>query len=262
MKKYFYCAANDMKKAVCSHTFLFSVFAVFVLCFSTVACLDHNGREYSVLEVILDRRRFSFMNLDVIQLLSISRYLTLFLPILSAMPFVAAFSAERLTGNIRFHISRIGRYPYYMAKFTAAFFSGGCIVLLGYALYAVVLCVFFPLGNAACIPKVFCGMFLYGMVSVTPAFFFAAFIRNKYIVCCLPFILLHFYSAALTRFLSYFTQKGDIDAAIRISFLYPDSVEGLTGQNALFAIAYQVCLAVLALAGFVWIMDRRGDYGE
>ncbi|MCH5275408.1 MAG: hypothetical protein J1E65_06175 [Lachnospiraceae bacterium] len=264
MKKYLHCVVNDLKKAIFSYAFLLSILVICVLCFSSIAYMDYGkGQEYSVFEVIINKQKFAYLGLDVMRILSISTYLTMFLPILSALSFVSAFCSERLTGNIRFQISRVGRFPYYAAKFTAAVVSGGFTILAGYVSYAIILCAFFPVGACSVtgILKELCGVMLYGMVSVIPAFFFSAFIKNKYIVCCLPFILMHFYYTVLSRLYSYFIGKGNWEVCMIIPILYPNSVKYLD-HDALIATLYQICLSVLAFIGFICIMNRRLDYGE
>lgn len=262
MKKYLCCVAGDLKRAVFSHAFLISAAAAFALCFSIVGYRNGDGGERTVLDILMQGRGSAPLGLSVSGLIKVSNYMVTFLPIIAALPFVTTFCAERQTGNMRFQISRVGRMPYYFAKFTAALLSGGMAVLAGYLLYTAALCAFFPVGGIGGVARGLCGVALYGMASVTPVFFFTSFIKNKYIACCLPFILMHFYSTILMMLQNYFAGKMDYDAALAVMSFYPNSVAGLSGAVSLRGIVIQAAQAALSLAGFVLVMNRRFDYGE
>lgn len=269
LKKLFRNIKIDLNKSIFSFGFAICIIVTFLLCFTSVIYTDgRTGREYSVFQIIIDMQKFRHISLDAESVFraSVSHYLTIFLPVLSALPYVTFFCSERVSGCIRMSISRSGKLPYYTAKFISAAISGGFAVMMGYILYGFVIYNIFPSNSASLIGflKLSFGMLLYGAISVLPAFFLSAFIKNKYIICCLPFIIMHFYYTMLSRIQDKFISTNNWNAVMKMSFLYPNSIREIfeTSNNRLLVLCFYVCLAVISFIGFTIIMNRRFDYGE
>lgn len=216
----------------------------------------------------MDMKDFYYAQLDSVSILksSINHYLTIFLPVLSALPFAAFFSAERTSGYIRFNIIRIGKFKYYISKFISALVSGGLAIMLGYVLYSFVILNFFSFEGVSLISalKLYIGTALYGAVSVLPAFFLSSFIKNKYIVCCLPFIFMHFYYTLISRIQSFFINNEKFEIVFKMNFLFPINIRNIfdKGNNNLLMLIYYGGLEVIFFVGFAVIMNRRCDLGE
>lgn len=266
MKRIFNCIDSDMKKSVFSYGSVLCIFVTFLLCFTSSVYGDSTGKEYSVLEVMMDKERFGgvlFRSIDILHY-SVSPYLTIFLPVLSSIPFVTVFCAERIGGNMRFTITRSGKYVYYFSKFLSAIVSGGAAVLLGFVLYSIVICCYFTNNDMAVseLIKVYTGMGIYGMVSVLPAFFLSAFIKNKYMICCFPFIFMHFYYTTVSKIQDIFNAHEKWDIVMKMSFLYPSELKEILFRVNTGSIIYHCALTAAALTGFIIIMNRRLDYGQ
>lgn len=266
MKKILNCIDSDMKKSVFSYGFVLCIFVTFLLCFTSSVYTDSTGKEYSVLEVMADRNRFGeafFRSIDILHY-SVSPYLTIFLPVLSSIPFVTVFCAERIGGNMRFTITRSGKYTYYISKFLSAVISGGAAVTLGFVLYSGVICCYFT--NEATtfseLIKVYIGMGIYGMVSVLPAFFLSSFIKNKYMICCFPFIFMHFYYTTVSKVQDILNAHEKWDVVMKMIFLYPSELKEILFNINTDTIIYHTALTVAAFIGFTIIMNRRLDYGQ
>lgn len=257
----------DLKKTVFSYGFILCIIVTFMLCFTSSVYIDSfTTKEYSVLEVMADKQRFgpdSFQSLTILRY-SVSPYLTVFLPVLSSIPFVTAFCAERIGGNMRFTITRSGKYTYCFSKFLSAVISGGAAVMLGFVLYSIVICCYFTNADTAVseLIKVYIGMGIYGMVSVLPAFFLSSFIKNKYMICCFPFIFMHFYYTTVSKVQDIFNAKEKWDIVMRMIFLYPSELKEILFNVNTDTIIYHSALTAAALIGFIIIMNRRFDYGQ
>lgn len=165
---------------------------------------------------------------------------------------------------MRFVITRSGKFKYCISKFSSAVISGGIAVMAGFMLYSVVVCFSFSNEGLSVLElmKMYIGMGLYGTISVLPAFFLSAFIKNKYMICCFPFIFMHFYYTSVSKVQDIFNAHGRWDMVFKMSFLYPSYIkEVLFDVNADIMI-YHAVLAVAALVGFTVIMNRRLDYGQ
>lgn len=273
MKKLFYCINTELNKTIKSYGFIISIMITFLLCFSSVIYTNSfTGKEHTAIEIILTKKQFNMIQFfgREILLTSVSPYITIFLPVLSAIPFVTVFCAERLSGNMRFTITRTNSTLYIISKFISALVSGALSIMLGFVLYSIVICsVFGYNGTISEIVKMYIGMALYGMVSVLPAFFLSAFIKNKYMICCFPFILMHFYYTIISKIQDYFNSKDMGLTVAKMRFLYPDTIKNiLLGDTASELnivrneIIYFSALIILSFLGFAIIMNRRFDHGQ
>ena len=264
MKAFFYCLKVDLQKSIFSYGFILCIIVTFLLCFTSVIYTNTEGQEFSAFEVLADRDNFKFVEFNSGEIIynSISAYLTMFLPILSALPFVSFFCAERVSGYLRFNIIRCGKFSYYTSKFFTAIISGGLAIMLSYSAYAVVICIIFPNNiSFANMVKFLAGLSLYGMISVIPAFLLSSFIKNKYLICCFPFIFMHFYFTTLTRIQSVLIDKNNWEAIVKMDFLYPDRIVRLFFGESFSCLIYNLVLAFVAYFGFIIIMNKRFDYG-
>jgi len=263
-----YLAATDLKKVIFNYGFILCIVVTFLLCFTSPVYTDSTGKEYIVFEVMIFTNQFEYIKFNGIDILkkSVNLYLTLFLPILSSLPFVTMFCTERNSNYIRFTIIRTGKMSYYSSKFFSAVLSGGISIVMGYALYGIIVCIYFSPCNISIIEilQLMSGMFLYGMVSTLPAFLVSSFIKNKYIICCTPFILLHFYYTMISQITSDLIQTNQTEKLMKISILYPSSVRNvfLNNENCMLIVVIYLVQAIFVYFVFIIIMERRIDYGE
>ena len=265
MKKLFHQVAVELYKTFCTRGFLLCAVITCLLCFTSVVYTDSlDGKEYTVLEIIFGTKYdLHFSSYDILQM-SVNPYVTLFLPVLSSIPFVTAFCAERSSGNIRFTVTRIGKYRYCIAKFSAALLSGGAAILSGFAVYGILICIFFPNPDhiLSAYIRFLLGMGLYGAISVLPAFLLSSFTANQYIICCFPFIFMYFYFTVIAKIQSMLLASDHLDLLMRIDFLYPNVLKDTLFHVNVAALVYHAVLLIAVFAGFICVMNRRLDYGQ
>lgn len=289
--KFIYTLYQDIKKTLLNYSFVVCIVITTLLCFTASVYTDlETGRNYMVLDVIkdisyeqrLENSAFGFKNIFSC---AMSGYLAMFLPIIAAFPFIPNFCSERNSGLIRLTISRTGKYRYYMSKFISALIGGGLAVMLGYLIFgAISLCIFplpeeYPVdpilmeAGLASTPdnlksildcsKELVGSFIYGAVSTVPAFFFASFIRNRYVITCLPFMLTYFFTTALTKHAQNLLAANEWDEAIKYYSLIPSSLVQIFGStHKTLLVSFYGVFTLVALVGFVVIMNLRTDKGE
>lgn len=279
----------DLNKAVVNIGFLGAAAVTTILCFTASVYNDSDiGKSYSVFEVLfaLDKSIIasdrSLSSLIVFQY-ALSGYVSMFMPIIVAFPFMVSFCSERNSGLMRMTIPRSGKYPYYFSKFLASFISGGLAVLIGTAVFGIVCALIFPDissydisaeelqwilpdGVFPAVVKVLLGGFLYGAISTLPAFFLSSFCKNPYIITCLPFMLVFVWNTAVSKIVSKGFETGNYEVYTRLSPFMPDSImnvlrysdgNGVIINTLIFNGAY---LAIL-LAGHIAIMNKRTDKG-
>ena len=162
---------QDLNKTLLNIGFLGAVLLTAVLCFTAPTYHDiATDRSYSVFESFFSfKREFiesdqQFASLNVFQN-GLGGYITMFLPIIVAFPFMVSFCAERNSGLMRFTISRTGCLRYYLSKFFAVMIGGGLAAMLGYAIYGAVVYGFFPNLNSYQINEFMQEMYPDGLVS-------------------------------------------------------------------------------------------------
>ena len=278
---------QDFSRVVFSYRFLLCVLIVAGLCFTTPIYTEHDtGKEYNVLLVLAGFSRkqiWDDLGLTFYRVVmnSASSYLTLFIPIVAAFPFITAFCTERNSGNLRLTLFRSGRARYCVSKFLTCAASGGLAVMFGYLLYGAVIFPLFPLqlptvGYAAAgatisaagmvtgILRNALGMFLYGAASSLPAFLFSAFIKNRYIIICLPFMLIYAAQSAVSKIITGALSGNYYESVQWMEELSPLSIQKIPFPRPDTWISILINLAVCAAAflTFFEAIKRKCDCGE
>ena len=170
-KTFIITRSGDLIISLLNIGFLGAVLLTAVLCFTAPTYHDiATDRSYSVFESFFSfKREFiesdqQFASLNVFQN-GLGGYITMFLPIIVAFPFMVSFCAERNSGLMRFTISRTGCLRYYLSKFFAVMIGGGLAAMLGYAIYGAVVYGFFPNLNSYQINEFMQEMYPDGLVS-------------------------------------------------------------------------------------------------
>ena len=139
----------DLNKSIINIGFAGAVLLTTVLAFTASAYTDlATEKTYSVFESLftLDKnilRTDPMLSSVLVFRNGLSGYITMFLPIVVAFPFMVSFCAERNNGLMRFTISRTGKLRYYLSKFISALISGGLAVMLGIVVYGIACAVLF-----------------------------------------------------------------------------------------------------------------------
>lgn len=289
--RFFHTLRQDLNKTMLNAGFGAAALLTCLLCFTAGAYYDPaHDKSYSVFEALstLDRPFIeAHEDFASIRLFSngLSGYVSMFLPIIVAFPFMLSFCAERTNGLMRFTISRSGRVSYYLSKFCASFISGGAAVAIGYALFGVLMLLIFPSvysygldpeqlewiipdGQKVAAARAMASAFTYGAFSTLPAFFISSFCRNPYIITCLPFMLTYVWSTAINKAAAKAFEQGDFGIYEKLIPYMPDSprqiafmdFEALTEQNKTLLIFNGIYFFALLL-GFAAVMELRRDKG-
>ncbi|WP_294098558.1 hypothetical protein [uncultured Ruminococcus sp.] len=278
----------DLNKSIINIGFVGAVLLTTVLAFTASAYTDSaTERSYSVFEALfsLDKNILTSdptLSSVVVFKNGLSGYITMFLPIIVAFPFMVSFCAERNNGLMRFTISRTGRLRYYISKFIASLAAGGLAVMLGIAVFGAACGVLFQPLSSFSVPedqmqfviqdstgktifKMLAVAFCYGAISTLPAFFLSSFCKNPYIITCLPFMLNYVLTTMLNRIIdaNLFNEDFDIDT---VDALYPSSVTNFLyiqsfDRSAKWITAVNCSGAIVTLLGFIIVMNLRKDKG-
>ena len=285
MIKLLYGLKQELKKTIVSYGFLLCTVIIFGLLFTCHVYFDNfTGKTYSTMECIMKfsreqmRENAEFSSYQIV-MRSSGGFFQMFIPIIASFPFIPNFCTERTSGLMRFTISRMGKYRYYIVKFISALLGGGFATSIGYLFYIVVIYWYFPgyssyhiviENELTMLIKAVIRVFFFGVVSTLPAFLFASFIKNKYLVTCIPFTLLYLYNIWITKMENNATVNWNetwIDLANILSpktlSLFPYIVyQGSVSYNIMYSYLLHFGFLIVGFLFFVIIMNRRWDCGE
>ena len=286
--KMIYSLKQDLNKTLLNIGFLGAVLLTAVLCFTAPTYHElTTDRSYSVFESFFSfKREFiesdqQFASINVFQN-GLGGYITMFLPIIVAFPFMVSFCAERNSGLMRFTISRTGCLRYYLSKFLSVIIGGGLAAMLGYALYGLVVYGFFPNINSyeleefyyemhpdsqtVEVLKMLLSAFIYGAVTTLPAFLISSFSRNPYLITCVPFLMVYIWNTAINKLVLKAWETEDYELSEKLYDFAPDGIRRLVyitewNESAQRIVLFNTALVVGVIILFSIIMNLRKDRG-
>ena len=290
MMKYLYALRCDLNKTVVNIRFAGAVLLTVVLCFTAPVWYDSSlDKNYSVLEALFSLERSiieskpDFASVKIISA-GMSGYITMFLPITVAFPFMVSFCAERNSGLVRIAVARTGEIRYCLSKFTASFLSGGLAAALGLILFGIIVLFTFPsVGSyklteeqlseliphspAVTVLLSIAAAFVYGALTTLPAFFLASFCRDPYIITCVPFLLCYIWKTVLEKLAANAMESGSFELMEKYYAFYPEAVTRVIidsdhTKSINVTLFFNAGLLVLTAAGAVCIFTHRQDKGR
>ena len=279
---------QELKKSFYLPYMLFSIIGVVILCLLAQCYTDYSsGTTYSVFSMILNREKFNVMeqaSLNCIEVWNagMGNWFYLFSPILLTVGYLIIISNERNTEAIRFILIREGMGKYCLSKVISAAAFSGTMMLLGYAIYGLLIMPFFPtlssfpedvqtfyleyvyLSKSVLIyvVKRLVGVFLYGaFVSVFSVGISIAF-RDPYMLICLPFLFKYVYTQLMSKVSYEATISEQEKLAEIVRGFMPESILSV-GYNTSFwiSLVFLVCLFGLIDFEFYRTMKVRRDNG-
>lgn len=275
---------TELKKLFTAPGVYICIAATVVLLFSAQVYTDHATQDrYSAISAAIsfDReyclREISLCSIAVMQSAR-GGWLTLFVPIITAFCFVPSICSQRDANAVRFQIFRSSKLKFSLSQYFSGIFSAGFATAAGYAVFCTAAAILFPspseygefeaqmiMGSGFSFPLALLGMWLYGIFWSIPAMFCTSFLRNKYLIMCIPF----FVKYGITQLFQRLTQEAFADYEnINYDLLnFTDTVrpEALiyvdTDQNRWWILLVFGAISVLFLTGYLIIQRAWGDSG-
>ncbi len=273
---------TDLIKTLLSPYFPICIGIILALMLASNAYYDQlSSKSYTVIESIF---RLSFEEKEALGMYDLTvlgkyggEWFSSFMPIAVTFAFIPVFSDERKSGNIRFSICRESRFSFCLSKLSSAFISAGLAAALAFLLYAAIVFMLFPASQDVELAAVYmpygvtvklaltaAKLFLFGGISSMPVLALFSFIKNKYIVMCLPFMLRYITAQAYSSFSIELLSSGNevpalLCAAADRELLLTDFWN--TDKLPFIVIFYLLYIGVCA-AVFSAVTIRRTDCGE
>ena len=267
---------------------LHSVWFVLGICFTLALCFFSEivaGEEsYTILQVLKNMSRAAMARepqlMPAVALRNaFSGYVSLFVPIISALPMTQLLHIETQSGYKRFYMSRKSHREYYWCKWSAGMLSGALMLLIVAVLFHGFMVLFLPGTDAETLEmfgyadgnrvwdlvRTYIGILAYGAFSVIPAIFIASFTNNFYFVLCLPFMFSYFWDVAVSAAAKFIRthQAGEIFPNI-IELFFSRANLGIaeSGRNFLVQAGRAAVLLTAVFLVYCFYLSRRKDCGE
>lgn len=289
----------DGRKIVMGYGFYISIFLTFILCLSSpIYKHEEKNETYSVIDVLNKFNKetmleYPEMCADTVLMKGNRGWLSLFIPIISGFAFVPIICDEYNFKVVRNEIFRSTNFRFNTSKFVMACVSGGVAVMIGYALYICLISTLFPSFNLyqpelqMTISEEIYGsnpffsdlnkisitflklgeIFLYGLFSSVFVVFLSSFVKNKYLVLCVPFFIQY----GITQFCMKIriteinnAEKMNEKLIYISNIILPESVADLSQYvfYIKYIIVYNIAKMILLYIAYMIINYRRVDYGE
>lgn len=214
----FRATLSYLKRILGDKSFYICLLLIFAICFTASADYDiDKNQSLSVWDLIIDTQRIYTGNISfsacVVSGLKGGSWLNMFLPLLLPLCFVNALCDDKSSGFTRYEVIRTGYRRLKSAKYVSAVLASGICSLIGYCLYVLVVLIRFPhigsydaerlsyvltgiqmslfdsVGIAGVYLVNMLDMLIYGMVMSLFSLIVTAYTENKYLICCIPFMV-------------------------------------------------------------------------
>lgn len=271
------------QKIVTSWGFWFCVIMTALLFIFADAYTDEITKEhFSVIRALTDMKfeeRIQHAELCNLTLMYNSRghWFTLFVPIIAAFCYVPMITAERDERAVRYEISRTSRIGYFAAEFFTGIILGGIAVTIGCLIFGVFVMNAFPpvsemtedvemllnFEKEQSVLRMAFQVFLYGVYWSIPAMLCTSFLRNKYLIMCIPFFVKYVWTQIYKKIVdnAMNPNKFDIEKIRLAERIDPEGILRIYDGSRLNVILLFGISAAVLFAAYLIIMMKRDDCG-
>ena len=256
------------------------VLMIFALCCVTNVYSDpESGKGYSVATMLLsgDIAQFAADNQVVRENVvrsAMGSWLIMFAPVICVLPFVKSVSSEKSSLK-RFEMHRCGKGVFAVTRLLVGMLTSAAILCVGYGLFIALSFGLFPsaaevdenIVRAALHGMSFAGFyfsrlagaFIMGAVCTLPAYIISIFNSNKYMMTCIPFMLLHFYNIFIGRLSKSISAEGKKRLQL---FSFSGIFKAFESSEELYVFIAVIMFAVISAIIATAVLHRRCDCCE
>ncbi|MCM1062201.1 MAG: hypothetical protein NC452_18205 [Eubacterium sp.] len=226
---------------------------------------------YSVIRTVIEFDRnnmpnyFEMCDLTVMQNAK-NGWFSLFIPIITAFCFVPLICDEQNSNAKRFRIFRSSKFKFGLSRYFSCIICGGFAVAFGYAIFCGSIYFMFPhitefdgtqfiVQNNFNFAKSVLGIFLFGTFWSMPSMFLTAYLRNRYVIMCVPLFFKYGISQSVQKISqNAFNNFEDVDYKLLklISIINPDSLMYIENNlDIKWVVLISGIFAMLFLVGYI-----------
>ncbi len=245
-----------LKRIFLNKIYWFSVIvAVLLLMCSKVYTEPQTGERFMFVSLFYEENVKEAFESGAISLQSIymgydNSYLWLFCPIIVGIPCILINRTER------FIMFRLGKNKYLLSKYFSSIFASGLIMVVAYMTFASI-CMAISRENMwdENLVRKLLSVFCLGVLSSLPSLVLSEFVRNKYLILCIPFVLNYFMYMFVVMIIPYDIYTYISPSTYQIVFLY---------EKNIFIPCSVILMAKIVACAIVKkvVMERRCDCGQ
>lgn len=265
----------ELKKTVGKGSFFALILAVAFLCLCIPVSRD-DGTMTNCLSVLFQVSGEEYVMSDSLKLPSLMRsvisgYFIMFAPMIVSLSILPILCEEKESGMVRYILPRSGKKASVTGSFLAAVWSGGLVVVAGYLLVFIILAIHaYFMGGLSCVSMNtqemqqmvirIVGVWIYGMICAVWTYLISIFLRNRYLLSCIPYIFLYL-SDRMFNSISYEALADNLPMRLFVQtfgtqYLFID-FHYMFGIVAAYAV-----IAVLIILLHMFVLQRRVDCGQ
>ena len=244
-----------IKRIILNKAFWLSVAIACLLLLCSVVYTDiDSGQQYLFISLFYDKVSMEALEYGFISLGDIfwgydSSYLWMFCPIILGIPCVIVKKTER------FALFRTTKNKYFLSKYFSAIIAGGAILFFAYLIFGL-MCNWMSKESILNIyfVKKLLSVFVWGVTVSVPATILSEFVRSKYLILCIPFVINYFLNIFLYRFIPESIREYVMPDSFIILFLREDrAIKGCLIYTVIIVFSCALMKKIIA--------ERRCDCG-
>lgn len=215
----------DVKKIVFTPYFAIGVMVFVLMCFTSNVTTDYStGKEYNTFDLLglSDKELADLQTVaENIRVNGFNGFVSQFLCLYAALPFVRVLCDERKSGAKRYTISRMGIMKYSISKYISAVLSTALVCLIGYLVFSVTVMMIFPsvkeispelsdsyLYTNEYYLRYLLSVVLVGMNASLCPLLIGTFTNDKYFCICIPVLLQYVHTTIINSLWSNVMTSG------------------------------------------------------
>lgn len=273
---------QEFIRMIKSRWFLLGVFFTFGLCF--LSEIVSGANQYTIMQV-LDKMSRSEMAQEaqlypaVVLRNAFSGYVTLFVPVVSALPLIQLLHTETQSGWKRIYMCRRSCVRYYWDKWLAGMLISGLMMLIVAVMFRSVMAAVIPGIDSEQLEMMgwrkypmwleelrsYLGIFCYGVFSAIPAIIISTFTNNMYFMICLPFMICYFWDVFLSNLivlLRNYNAAGQMTNIMELLFSRAYLHIAQSVGDMLVEVIRGAAMIGVLLVIYIFFVKRKLDYGD
>lgn len=217
--------AVETKRCILSGYFVISVLLTIVVCMTGSCMVEGGTDEIFSLFFQMNRQEMlqdPYCNAYELWCRGIGKWMYVLMPFVLGMSYTVNADGEKRMGNARFFLVREGRKGYCFSRMVSCMVSGGVCMVIGYAVFGVLVAMRFPLPSAyettmlqeymdlagvydfriEIIKRIF-GAFFYGMASNIFVYISSVLFMDKYVLMSFPMMAAYIYNGIINQLESW-----------------------------------------------------------
>lgn len=267
IKRTLYVWQTDMEKIVTGICLPMGMILMCLLMLTGSVYQSETGASWNHITIFFEFKRQTIQGMFSAYEICMSNNsgLYVYAPLCVMLPLIPVLVMERQGGSRRYQIMRVGKKAFAIGKLLTALLTGGITLAGGFLLYCAYVVIMFSQGDipltigTALYEAMY--YFIYGAVLTSIGYIIGIFVKNVYLVYCIPFILNYLWEMSLSS-------RAIVEKSKTMKVIY-SSLRSLTAMNLrwvsmetkLWFGVVHIIVIVSAVLLFIYYLNKKADCG-